>query len=178
MDAAGSMPRDDHAGLTDVLITARKTAQEGLRETRIALHKLRSEQSREINTPRAIYKIVSIFRKITGLEVTLSLGNLPNSLSPELSLSLYRTVQEALTNAVRHGKASKVRIIFWIEGQELKLTITDNGKGAFDIVKGIGITGMEERLAALGGSVSVGRAPEGGFSLMVQVPVKVHSEAR
>jgi signal transduction histidine kinase len=177
MDAAGSMPRDDHAGLTDVLITARKTAQEGLRETRLALRRLRNEQLRDSNVPRAIFKIVSIFRKITGLEVTLSLGNLPNSLNHELSLALYRTVQEALTNAVRHGKASQVRVIFWVEGEELLLTITDNGKGAFEIVKGIGLAGMEERLGALGGSVHVGQAPEGGFSLAVQVPLKAAGDA-
>jgi signal transduction histidine kinase len=172
MDAAGSMPRDDHAGLTDVLITARKTAQEGLRETRLALRELRNEQPRATNTPRAVYKIVSIFRKITGLEVTLSLGNLPNYLSQELNLALYRSVQEALTNAVRHGKASKVRVIFWVDGEELRLSITDNGKGAFEVVKGIGLSGMEERIGALGGTVRVGRAPEGGFSLAVQVPLK------
>ena len=172
MDAAGSMPREDSAGLTDLLITARKTAQEGLRETRLALRRLRTEQMQEGNLPRAIFKIVSIFRKITGLEVMLSLGNLPNVLDHELSMALYRTVQEALTNAVRHGKASKVRVIFWVDGEELRLAITDNGKGAFEVVKGIGLAGMEERLGALGGSVRVGRAPEGGFSLAVQVPLK------
>jgi len=177
MDAAGSMPRDDQAGLADLLITARKTAQEGLRETRLALRRLRNEQLRESNAPRAIFKIVSIFRQIAGLEVTLSLGNLPNSLAHELGMALYRTVQEALTNAVRHGKASRVRVIFWVEGEELRLTITDNGKGAFEIVKGIGLAGMEERLGALGGSVQVGAAPEGGFSLTVQVPLKTAVEA-
>jgi len=177
MDAAGSMPRDDHAGLTDLLITARKTAQEGLRETRLALHRLRNEQLRESNVPRAVFKIVSIFRKVTGLEVMLSLGNLPNSLPHDLGLALYRTVQEALTNAVRHGKASQVRVIFWVEGDELRLTITDNGRGAFEIVKGIGLAGMEERLGPLGGIVRVGPAPEGGFSLTVQVPLKTAAEA-
>jgi len=177
MDAAGSMPRDDHAGLTDLLITARKTAQEGLRETRLALRRLRNEQLQESNVPRAVFKIVSIFRKVTGLEVMLSLGNLPNSLPHELSLALYRTVQEALTNAVRHGKASQVRVIFWVEGDELRLTITDNGRGALEIVKGIGLAGMEERLGPLGGSVRVGPAPGGGFSLTVQVPLKTAAEA-
>lgn len=177
MDAAGSMPRDDYPGLTDLLITARKTAQEGLRETRVALRRLRNEQLRESNVPRAVFKIVSIFRKITGLEVMLSLGNLPNSLDHNLSLALYRTVQEALTNAVRHGKASQVRVIFWVEEEELRLTITDNGKGAFEIVKGIGLAGMEERLGPLGGTVRVGPAPEGGFSLRVRVPLKAQEPA-
>ncbi len=171
MDAAGRMPREDYAGLADVLITARKTAQEGLRETRLALRKLREEKPRETNTSRAIYKIVSIFRKITGLEVSLSLGNLPNYLPQDLSLALYRTIQEALTNAVRHGKATKVRVRFWVDRDELQLAITDNGRGAFEVVKGIGLSGMEERIGALGGAVCVGRAPEGGFSLAVRVPL-------
>jgi signal transduction histidine kinase len=177
MDAAGSMRRDDQAGLTDILITARKTAQEGLRETRIALRKLREEQPGMTNSPRSIFKIVSIFRKITGIEVELNLGNLPHFLSQGLNLALYRTVQEALTNAVRHGKATYVRVNFWVEADELGLTIADNGKGAFDVVKGIGLTGMEERIGALGGSVRIGRAPEGGFSLSVHVPLKTHTSA-
>lgn len=171
MDAAGSMRRDDQAGLTDILITARKTAQEGLKETRVALRKLREQQPELTNSPRAIFKIVSIFRKITGIEVELDLGNMPHYLSQELNLALYRTVQEALTNAVRHGKANHVRVNFRLDGGLLNLTITDNGKGAFEVVKGIGLTGMEERMGALGGSVKVGRAAEGGFSLSVQVPV-------
>jgi signal transduction histidine kinase len=177
MDAAGSIRRDDQAALTDLLITARKTAQEGLRETRIALRKLRDDQPALISTPRAIYRIVSIFRKITGIEVELNLGNIPHFLSRELNLALYRTIQEALTNAVRHGKATRVRVNFWVEGDRLLLTITDNGKGAFEVVKGIGLTGMDERVGALGGTVSVGRATEGGFALSVQVPLRTEAEA-
>ncbi len=175
MDAAGSMRRDDPAGLTDILITARKTAQEGLRETRVALRKLREEQPGEVDSPRAIFKIVAIFRKITGIEIELNLGNLPREVARDLNLALYRTVQEALTNAVRHGKASRVRVNFWVEGEDLRLTIADNGKGAFEVVKGIGLTGMEERIGALGGSIGVGRAPEGGFSLSVHVPLRTEA---
>ncbi len=172
MDAAGSMRGDDPAGLTDIIVTARSQAQEGLRETRAALRRLRSEKSAPMDSAQTIYKIVSIFRKIAGIEVELNLGNLPRFLSHDLNLALYRTVQEALTNAIRHGKASFVRVNFWVaEGGELRLTITDNGKGAFEIVKGIGLTGMDERIGALGGRVEIGRAPEGGFSLSVSVPI-------
>jgi signal transduction histidine kinase len=177
MDAAGSMRLDDKAGLTDILVTARAQAQEGLRETRAALRRLRSDRSELVDATLSIFKIVSIFRKIAGIEVELNLGNLPHSLAQDLNLALYRTVQEALTNAVRHGKATKVRVNFWVEGEELSLTISDNGKGAFEVVKGIGLTGMEERLGALGGSVRIGRATEGGFALYVQVPLRTMPEA-
>jgi signal transduction histidine kinase len=178
MDAAGSMRRDDQAGLTDILVTARAQAQEGLRETRVALRKLRSERSGLTDCTRAIYKIVSIFRKLAGIGIELNLGNMPHFLAQSLGLALYRTVQEALTNAVRHGKATQVRISFWVEEEDLLLTIADNGKGATEVVKGIGLTGMEERIGALGGSVAAGPAPGGGFTLSVKVPLKTDSEER
>jgi signal transduction histidine kinase len=178
MDAAGSMRRDDQAGLTDILVTARAQAQEGLRETRTALRRLRSEQTGLTDCTRAIYKIVSIFRKLAGVEIELNLGNMPHFLSQDLGLALYRTVQEALTNSVRHGKATQVRVNFWVKDGDLLLTIADNGKGATEVVKGIGLTGMEERLGALGGTVDAGAAPEGGFSLFVRVPLKTVPEGQ
>jgi signal transduction histidine kinase len=178
MDAAGSMRRDDQAGLTDILVTARAQAQEGLRETRVALRKLRSEHTGLTDSTRAIFKIVSIFRKLAGIEIELNMGNMPHFLAQDLGLALYRTVQEALTNAVRHGKATLVRISFWVEGNDLLLTISDNGKGASEVVKGIGLTGMDERISALGGAVSIGPAPEGGFSLSIRVPLKTAPEGR
>jgi signal transduction histidine kinase len=174
MDAAGSMRRDDQAGLSDILVTARAQAQEGLRETRAALRRLRSEKTEAMDSAQAIYRIVSIFRKIAGIRVELNLGNLPRPLAQDLSLALYRTVQEGLTNAIRHGKATFVRVSFWVaEGGEVRLNIADNGKGAFEVVKGIGLTGMDERIGALGGKVEIGRAPEGGFSLSIAVPLKL-----
>jgi len=177
MDAAGSMPRNDTVALADILVTARAQAQEGLRETRIALRKLRSEQSGLTDCTRAIYKIVSIFRKLAGIEIELNLGNMPHFLPQDLGLALYRTVQEGLTNAVRHGRARCVRVSFWAEGGDLLLTIADDGKGAGEIIKGIGLSGMEERLGALGGSVSVSSAPEGGFTLSARVPLKTDPRA-
>lgn len=171
MDAAGSLGREDQGALPDMLLTARKQAQEGLRETRTALRKLREEKPRKADSTRDIHRIVSIFRTVAGIGIDLSFGNLPHFLSRNLNLALLRTVQEALTNSVRHGRASQVRVNFWVADGELLLTIADNGKGAFEVVKGIGLAGMEERIGALGGTVQVGRAPEGGFSLSVQVPL-------
>ena len=178
MDAAGSMPRDDTAALADILVTARAQAQEGLRETRMALRRLRREQTGLTDCTRAIYKIVDIFRKLARIDIELNLGNMPHFLSQELGLALYRTVQEGLTNAVRHGRATVVRVSFWVKDGDLLLTIADNGKGAGAVVKGIGLTRMDERLGALGGSVQAGSPPEGGFALSVKVPLKTASEGQ
>ncbi len=179
MDAAGSLPPDDREALLDIVGTARKQAQEGLHETRAALRKLRDEKPRMADNAHAMHKIVSIFRTVAGIDVDLELGNLPRLLPTELNLTLYRAIQEGLTNAVRHGKATAVRIRFWVDDGLVRLSIADNGRGAAEVTKGIGLSGMDERVGALGGSVRTGRSPEGGFLLSVAVPLSAaHTEPR
>ena len=171
LNAACSLPAEDREGLSDILITARKQAHQGLKETRIALHKTREVSFPEEEGVRAIHSIIAIFEKVTGVEVTVFWGNAPNLFPRALNLALYRTVQEALTNAIRHGLATQIMIQFSECDGILSMVIRDNGQGAQSVVKGIGIAGMEERLSALGGTVRVTSAPEGGFVLRVRVPI-------
>ncbi len=171
LNAACSIPANDQEKLSEILITARRQAREGLNETRTALRKTRETPIPEEEGVRAIYKIVEIFQQVTGVKVQVNWGNIPHSFSRELNFALYRTVQEALTNAFRHGMATEVTIHFLIERGDLKLSVVDNGKGAEEVVKGIGLTGMQERIGNLGGRIRVSNAPGGGFSLNVTVPL-------
>ena len=171
LNAACSIPPNDQEKLSEILITARRQAHEGLNETRTALRKTRETPIPEEVGVRAIHKIVQIFRQVTGVNVQVNWGNIPHSFSRELNFALYRTIQEALTNAFRHGMATEITIHFLIEKNELKLSVVDNGKGAEEVVKGIGLTGMQERIGNLGGQIRVSNAPGGGFSLNVTVPL-------
>ena len=172
MDAAVSMgPNPNYEKISPLLFTARKQAQEGLKETRLALRKLREVDPNVDQGLRVIHKIATIFQQVTGTQVELSFGNLPLSFDSALNRSLYRIVQESLTNSIRHGKATEVRLQFWIHEEQLIVTIHDNGIGAKEITKGIGLTGMEERVGNLGGTVNAGNAPEGGFTITVRIPL-------
>jgi len=171
LNAACSIPKEDQSTLSDILITARKQAREGLNETRTALRKTRARNTPEEDGIRAIGKITSIFQKVTGVSVMVNWGNAPQTFGREINFTLYRTIQEALTNAIRHGLATEIRIHFLIEHGTLILTIVDNGQGAENMVKGIGITGMEERIGNLKGSISVKSAVNGGFELRVILPL-------
>jgi len=171
MDAAGSLAQGNRTELAELIFSARGQAQEGLRETRQALRRLRDQQTPVADCTREIHRIVTIFHKVTKVHTEVSFGNLPHVLPTDFSRTLYRTVQEALTNAVRHGKATSVKISFWVEGGELRLSILDNGRGAFEIVKGIGLSGMEERVGGLGGTIRFGKAAEGGFVLWIVIPM-------
>lgn len=171
LDAACSIPPENFNELSDLLISARKEARQGLKETRSALQQIRAVQVPEEEGLRAVNKIITNFRNVTGIRVNVSWGNTPSTFSSEINFILYRTVQEALTNAFKHGLATEVSIHFLIQNRRLKVSISDNGKGASQVVKGIGLTGMGERIGALGGSVQALAHSGKGFTLKAEIPL-------
>ena len=160
-----------HSFLDDAL----KNASNGLSETRSVLRKLR-EVTRN-DGPAEIDTIIRLFRESTGIKVTFDLGNTSGRWSGSLDSVFYRVIQEALVNSVRHGKATEVSIIFWKTETELVLNISDNGQGSDDEAgKGIGLTGMQERLSSFRGTLDVRRYPH-GFVLTIRVPLDtIHEE--
>lgn len=92
--------------------------------------------------------------------------------------TLFRVMQEALTNVVRHAEATRVSISLVCEDGECVLSIADNGRGARDAQaaeghgeKSFGLLGIRERVHVLGGSVSIETAPERGFALTARIPL-------
>ena len=90
-------------------------------------------------------------------------------------LALYRILQEALTNVVRHAHAGAVRISLRERGKTLTLTVKDNGRGIttgeLASVESIGLLGMTERARMLGGRLTIAGAPRRGTTVTVTVPV-------
>lgn len=175
MDAAISMGGRDPQRLQELYLAARNQARDGLLETRRALRALRADELHIKHGISAIYKICSVFQKVTGIKITIESGNIPNSFGPDIDMAVYRLVQEALTNAMRHGRATAVSIYFWIHDEMLEIVVQDNGIGAQQVVKGIGLSGMEERLASFGGMLETGSVAEGGFRLKAQIPLALNS---
>ncbi len=100
--------------------------------------------------------------------------------------ALYRTVQEGLTNAVKHAKARNIWIRAWKERDALCCSIRDDGAG-FDAApvqtkpsrKGLGLIAMQERMSAIGGTLRVESCPGRGTELSVRVPLEVgHANTR
>ncbi|MBA4263968.1 MAG: hypothetical protein C0453_02705 [Comamonadaceae bacterium] len=113
-------------------------------------------------------------RSLMGVELQLdkNLGTLP----PKLSTTLYRIVQEALTNISRHAQASRVSITLEKLSQDLQLIVQDNGVGfprepQVRRVGSFGLLGIRERVLMLGGSLTVENALTGGAVLSVRVPL-------
>ena len=98
----------------------------------------------------------------------------PADLAPDLTVSIFRIVQEALQNAVKYSKARTVRVNLQGGLEGLLLTVSDDGVG-FDVDaawgKGLGLISIGERIEAIGGTVDLRSAPGSGTSLTIQVPV-------
>jgi len=119
---------------------------------------------------------VSDFAKAFGVVVDLRMhGSVPRRLAPLAQSTMYRILQEALTNVARHARARVVGVVLTRKDAMLELVIRDDGVG-FDSVavlseaSGLGLHGMQERVALLGGSVQIESRPGHGTIIRARIP--------
>ena len=113
--------------------------------------------------------------RLTGLDVSFSCGDEWESCSPETALSLYRIVQEALQNVVKHANARSVGITLSCTAETLVLVVVDDGIGLPPEPlrrNGLGLVSMRERARLVNGTIEIVPMPSGGTKLTVTVPVK------
>jgi signal transduction histidine kinase len=107
-----------------------------------------------------------------GLPVRLHVDGEPLPLPRAIDLSAYRIVQEGLTNALKHARASRADVTVRYRPDELELEVVDDGKGPTTTNEhGHGLVGIRERVHIYGGEMSAGAAPAGGFILSARLPV-------
>jgi signal transduction histidine kinase len=110
----------------------------------------------------------------TGLEVALAVAGTVRALPEAVDRTAYRIVQETLTNVLRHSGATRAAVDI-AYGQDLIVTVHDNGRNAPGYSPGHGIAGMAARAEALGGVLDAGPDPEGGFRVCARLPVPAAS---
>jgi two-component system sensor histidine kinase UhpB len=119
-------------------------------------------------------------RRLPDTVVELAMAEDLEDLDEEHRLTVYRLVQEALTNVARHSQASRVDISVSTEGQAssaggmLIARIADNGRGSGRVqaTSGLGLVGMRERVESLGGTLELSHPPEKGFVVLARIPLR------
>jgi signal transduction histidine kinase len=112
--------------------------------------------------------------RLVDVEVDLHLGDVPETLAPAVGLSIYRIVQEGLTNVVKHAQASRARVEVGYRAGEVVIEIRDNGVGQTSSDgSGRGLLGIAERVKIYSGQFHAGASPEGGYLLTARIPVPV-----
>jgi len=109
-------------------------------------------------------------------------SDVPSAVPLQVGLPLFRVLQEALNNAIKHSGGRRVEVQLRGESEEFHLVVSDSGKG-FDVEaasqsKGLGLISMRERVRLVNGTIAIDSKPMGGTSIHVRVPVKSEQEAR
>jgi signal transduction histidine kinase len=112
----------------------------------------------------------------SGIAIAFTNDSVPSNLSADVTLCLFRVVQEALQNAIKHGRAKEISVHVAGSPIGLTLSVVDDGVG-FDVevmwARGLGLVSMKERLEAIGGSLDIRSSPGSGTRVEATVPLDV-----
>lgn len=143
-----------------------------LQDVRAEVSTLREEASRKESWKTRWLKLCATFADSTGIRVNAEFSDDLYGLDDGEGEALYRVIQEALTNSYRHGRATMVDVAAGRKEGSVIARISDNGSGADAVVPGNGLTGMRERVAALGGEIAWQTLPMKGFDVGIVFPWK------
>jgi signal transduction histidine kinase len=166
-DAADSPTREQ------ALQNVRSQVVETLHDVRRLAVELRPKALDDFGLVPAVERLAESFVEQTGLRLDVEAQLGPERLSSDVETALYRMVQEALTNVVKHAQARSVSIVLTNARGTLTAVIEDDGRG-FDpqaAREGMGLDGMRERLGLIGGKLGIESRPGGGTTLVAKVPV-------
>lgn len=164
-----SMKKELPTEIENLLLQSQKQTKDGMQQARNALYKLRAFTPEGEVGIKLIYKLVKTFEQITGINIKIDFTNTPDTLGLEIDKIIYRLVQESLTNAFRHGKATNITIMMSLNDGSIIVNIWDNGKGASKINEGIGLQGMRERLSNVNGFFETNTL-QSGFTIRATIP--------
>lgn len=146
---------------------------DGLSELRDTLTALRRLKSGGNNLADSLQHLVNDFTSATGITLHVQLPEILPPLSDAQGLTIYRTVQEALTNAQKHAQAEVIWVVLEVTDEEITLTVRNDGQD-FDpsIGYGYGLQGIHERAKQLDGALDVIKPVAGGILLTVSLPIQ------
>ena len=127
-----------------------------------------------LTVPPGIADLPRLARQMAeaGIRVTIRIDPPAPQVAPSVDLSAYRIIQEALTNALKHGGAQSASVTVRYDGRAVHIEVHDDGRGApAGYHPGRGLLGITERVSAFGGSVEYGGGEHGGFRLRAVLPV-------
>lgn len=156
------------------MLQVRDTGRAALADMRRMLDVLREDEPGSHAPQPGVVQLDALMdqSRAVGLPVTFTIGGEPAPLPQGLELTIYRIVQEALTNVRKHAGAhvTRVEASLTYRPDAIEVRVTDDGRGLSDEAGGHGLVGMRERVAAHGGTLATGPRPEGGFEVVAVLP--------
>ncbi|WP_431968662.1 histidine kinase [Actinacidiphila sp. bgisy160] len=156
----------------EALLAIRDAGREASRELRATLEALRDDDKAPPRGLDHVPELVERARAI-GLDATLTIEGQHHGVSTAVGRTVYRIVQESLTNVARHAAAGTASVRIDCRADALAVRVDDDGKArpGSAPVPGVGLLGMRERVTALGGRLRAEPRGEGGFTVQAELPV-------
>jgi signal transduction histidine kinase len=166
----------DPASAAGALQHIEETGRTGLAEMRRLVGILETGDEAALEPQPGIEQMDDLLERMrqTGLPVVFEVEGTPRRLPLGVDLTAYRVVQEALTNALKHGDGARAKVLLRYGRDDLGLEISDDGPGPpphGTQTSGHGLIGMRERVDLFGGSLETGERPGGGFVVRVRIPL-------
>ena len=172
METGGAECADHPAAAREHLDSIKRLAEKTISQVRDLAPLLRPSMLDDLGLAPALNWHARETSKRTGLNVSVSAADAIDSLPDEHRTCIYRLVQEAVNNAVRHANARTVEVSVRKERQQVNVTVQDDGAG-FDtrFIRGLGLLGMEESVRRLGGRLKISSKPGRGTLVDAALPV-------
>ena len=174
MELASLSRGEADRGFRERLESVKKLAEDALRAVRNLALLLRPSMLDDLGLEPALRWQAKEFSRRSGVPVSVNIEGKMNTLPEAIRICLYRAIQEALTNCIKHAEASRVAVTVKQQEDLVSASVQDNGKG-FDAnhlrTQGLGLVGMEERVRALQGQLTVSSRPAKGTLVSLALPV-------
>lgn len=167
---------DDGSEARSALRSVRASAQDAMRQLSATIGVLRSEDAVTERLPSpGVADLGGLARDVrrAGVDVEVETAGTTRELSPAVDLTVYRMVQEALTNVIRHAGTDRAWVHLHYGPTMLTVTVDDRGSSTSgsSVSGGFGLVGMRERVHALGGRLDSGHRSEGGYRVRAMLPL-------
>jgi signal transduction histidine kinase/streptogramin lyase len=165
--------------ISEQLEAVSRTASECLDEIRQIARNLRPYQLDQMGLTKAIRSLAGQVEQSSGLKLRLDMDEIDGLFPPAAEINVYRVVQEALSNILRHAQATEALLRIERLGREVEIVVSDNGRGfaprsANDAASpegGFGLTNLRQRVQILGGRLELQSAPGAGAKLHLRLPI-------
>lgn len=157
----------------EVVLKCEKLARQGMKEIRLAVHALRENELGD-EFLRSLENLIENLQTKNGLDISLNISKEIETLSPNIKSVLYKNIQEALTNSIKHGRSKQISIRIRVENNIIEGIVQDDGMGSENVQIHNGLRGMQERLQFFGGQINWESKADEGFRLSMKLPIGVN----
>lgn len=175
--AARLVLRSEPERAREAIASIEATVDRAMGEMRRALGLLRDggEAQEALAPPPGVRELPGLLDQVrrAGLQVEMTVEGVPRPLATSLDLSLYRIVQEGLTNALKYAGAARAQVVLRYGKDSVEVEVMDDGRGppTPSADDGAGTIGMRQRVALFGGDLQMGPRPGGGYSVRARLPI-------